>query len=95
MKLDANQLAYQRREDAIRDYNSDMLSSEKKGETRGRNEEQKRIIKAKLYKGHTPAEIAEMVELPLQQVEQYIAEINADSLQGCMVSEEATPYGKK
>ena len=53
-----------------------------------------RLIKAKLYKGKTPAEIADEVELPLQQVEQYIAEINAENLQGCMVSEEATPYGK-
>ena len=90
MKLTANQLAYQRREDAIRDFNSAMRSSEEKG----RRTEQKRIIKTMRLKGMSAAEITEMVDLTLQQVEQYIAEINAENLQGCMVSEEATPYGK-
>ena len=71
---DQKRLAYELRQKAIRDYNSQMNSALKQGREQGRHDALCELIGKKLEKGMLPEDIAELFELELDEVRELAEE---------------------
>ena len=70
-KLSADErakLEYEARERAIRDYNSQMSSALRRGEQKGEQAALKRVIENMIKKGKSREEIAELLDLDLNEI---------------------------
>lgn len=67
-------LEYEVRQKAIRDYNSQMKSAERRGEKRGKQLALKELVRKKIEAGKSPEEIAEFMELDLSEIEKLMEE---------------------
>lgn len=67
-------LEYELRQKAIRDYNTQIHSAEKRGEQRGIQDTLKRLVKANAEAGKTREEIAEFLGIDLLEVQKLIEE---------------------
>ena len=70
-KLSADErakLEYEARERAIRDYNSQMSSALRRGEQKGEQAALKRVIENMIKKGKSREEIAELLDLELNEI---------------------------
>lgn len=73
---DIKRIEYEERVKAIRDYNTQMKANYKKGIEKGKNQIYISLIKSKLEKGKSIEEIADEIELSVEEVKKFIAEIN-------------------
>ena len=79
-------MEYELRQKAIRDYNSQMKSAEKRGEERGKKQgidigirqTLKRIIGNRIEKGDSMEEIAELLEISAEEVREIAEEQKAE-----------------
>ena len=79
---DQKRMEYELRQKAIRDYNSQMKSAEKRGEERGKKQgidigirqTLKQIIGKRIEKGDSMEEIAELLEISVEEVREIAEE---------------------
>ena len=67
-------LEYEVRQKAIRDYNSQMKSAERRGEKRGEKRALKKLVHKKIETGKSLEEIAEFMEMDLSEVQKLMEE---------------------
>ena len=75
-------LEYEVRQKAIRDYNSQMKSAERRGEKRGRQAALKEVVAKMAGRNMSPEEIADLLGMKTQEIDELVEEIKRNEKTG-------------